>query len=45
MDKKVAFMKTVPQHGNLVEFIGYIDENDGQGKTRNFEEVKVLPNR
>jgi hypothetical protein len=32
MTNKIAFMKNVPQHGNLVAFYGFIDENDGQGE-------------
>jgi hypothetical protein len=31
MAKKIAFMKNIPPHGNLVGFIGFIDENDGEG--------------
>lgn len=31
MAKKVVFMKNVPSHANLVSFIGFIDESDGQG--------------
>jgi len=31
MSKKVSFMKNVPTHGNLVQFIGFMDESDGQG--------------
>jgi hypothetical protein len=31
MAKKIAFMKNIPPHSNLVGFIGFIDENDGGG--------------
>jgi hypothetical protein len=31
MAKKIAFMKNIPPHGNLVGFIGFIDEHNGEG--------------
>jgi len=31
MSKKISFLKGVPAHGNIVQFVGFIDESDGEG--------------
>jgi len=31
MSKKIQYMREVPPHGNVVKFIGEVDENSSEG--------------
>ena len=33
MSKKIQYMREVPPHGNVVKFIGEVDENSSEGWT------------
>jgi len=33
MSKKIQYMRDVPHHGNIVKFIGEVDEGGAEGQT------------